>query len=130
MIDAATLTQMNGAYVMPDDAGPAWREAFEAGIDMSLLEENLRRTPWERLLANDSALALMRMVQQAKPVPDGKTHVLQQSKLKKFPFGNAYVLTLDGLIVSKSAIGRERDLAAVKQLKAIKEKIEPPNHLE
>jgi hypothetical protein len=51
---------MNGAYVMPGDAGPAWRAAYESGIDMSLLEENLSRTPWERLVANDEALALVR----------------------------------------------------------------------
>jgi hypothetical protein len=74
MIDDATLAQMNGEYVMPLDAGPAWREAFARGIDMSLLEENLRRSPWERLLANDSALALVRALSMAKPVIDGKTH--------------------------------------------------------
>ena len=73
MIDAETFAQMNGEYAMPSDAGPAWRAAFEAGIDMSLIEENLRRTPWQRLLANDSALSLMRAVQQAKPVFDGAT---------------------------------------------------------
>ena len=36
MIDAATLAQMNGEYAMPADAGPAWRAAHAAGIDMSL----------------------------------------------------------------------------------------------
>jgi hypothetical protein len=71
MIDAATLAQMNGEYAMPPDAGPAWREAFQAGVDMALIEENLRRTPWERLLANDSALALVREIQNAKPVFNG-----------------------------------------------------------
>jgi hypothetical protein len=74
VIDEATLAQMNGEYLMPPDAGPAWREAFACGIDMSLLEENLKRSPWERLLANDSALALVRAVGEAKPVFDGKTH--------------------------------------------------------
>ena len=74
MIDAVTLAQMNGEYVMPPDAGPAWRAAFAAGVDMSLIEENLKRSPWERLLANDSALALVRTVQKAKPVSDGATH--------------------------------------------------------
>ena len=73
MIDAKTLAQMNGEYAMPPDAGPAWRAAFEAGMDMSLIEENLSRTPWQRLLANDSALSLMRAIQQAKPVFDGAT---------------------------------------------------------
>lgn len=74
MIDAATLAQMNGEYVMPPNAGPAWRAAFAAGMDMSLLEENLKRTPWERLLANDRALALVRVIEQAKPVTDGIAH--------------------------------------------------------
>lgn len=67
MIDAETLAQMNGKYVCPPDAGPAWCAAMEAGIDMSLIEENLRRSPWERLLANDSALALIRDLQKAEP---------------------------------------------------------------
>lgn len=74
MLDDATLAQMNGEYVMPPDAGPAWRAAFAQGIDMSLIEENLRLTPWERLLANDRALALVRALQQAKPVTHGTAH--------------------------------------------------------
>ena len=74
MIDAGTLAQMNGEYLMPPDAGPAWRAAAAAGMDMSLLEENLKRSPWERLLANDSALALVRVIEQARPVTDGITH--------------------------------------------------------
>jgi hypothetical protein len=74
MIDEATLAQMNGKYCMPPNAGPAWRTAAALGIDMSLIEENLKRSPWERLLANDSALALVRAIQNAKPVFDGATH--------------------------------------------------------
>ena len=74
MIDPATLAQMNGEYVLREDAGPAWRAAFDAGIDMSLIEENLRRSPWERLLANDAALALVRTIQHAKPVLNGAAH--------------------------------------------------------
>jgi hypothetical protein len=68
MIDEETLAQMNGKYVCPPDAGPAWRAAMESGIDMSLIEENLNRTPWERLLANDRALALIREIEKAKTV--------------------------------------------------------------
>jgi len=73
MIDEATLAQMNGEYLMPPDAGPAWRAAFESGLDMSLIEENLKRSPWERLLSNDRALALVRAIEKAKPVFDGAT---------------------------------------------------------
>ncbi|MDE3099961.1 MAG: hypothetical protein KGJ88_10860 [Verrucomicrobiota bacterium] len=58
---------MNGKYVCPPDAGPCWRAAMEAGIDMSLIEENLRRSPWERLLANDMALALIRKIEGGRP---------------------------------------------------------------
>jgi len=36
-------------YVCPPDAGPAWRAAYEAGLDMAALEENLRLTPEQRL---------------------------------------------------------------------------------
>ena len=34
----------------------AFGEAEPADIDLSLLKENLARTPWERMLANDDAL--------------------------------------------------------------------------
>jgi hypothetical protein len=74
MIDEATLAQMNGEYCMPLEAGPAWRAAFAKGIDMSLIEENLRRSPWERLLANDSALKLIRSIEGGKSGFDGATH--------------------------------------------------------
>ena len=49
MIDEATLAQMNGEYVMPPDAGPAWRAAAKYGFDMSLIEESLKLTPEQRL---------------------------------------------------------------------------------
>jgi len=49
MIDEATLAQMNGEYVMPPDAGPAWRAAAEYGFDMSLIEDAFNQTPEERL---------------------------------------------------------------------------------
>jgi hypothetical protein len=49
MIDAATLAQMNGEYLMPPDAGPAWRAAVKHGFDMSLIEESLKLTPEQRL---------------------------------------------------------------------------------
>ncbi len=56
MIDTETLAETNGKYVMPGDAAPAWRDACEAGVDISLIEDNLKRSPWERLVANDRAL--------------------------------------------------------------------------
>ena len=74
MIDQETLAQINGKYVLPPEAGPVWRAAYEQGEDMSLLEENLRLSPWERLLANDRALALVRAVENAKPICNGKSY--------------------------------------------------------
>jgi hypothetical protein len=56
MIDEETLAQMNGKYVMPPDAGPAWRAAVEYGFDMSLVEEALRMTPEQRLEQHQRAL--------------------------------------------------------------------------
>jgi hypothetical protein len=49
MLDQETLAQMNGEYVMPPDAGPAWRAAAEFGFDMSLVEDALGMTPEQRL---------------------------------------------------------------------------------
>jgi hypothetical protein len=64
MIDEETLAQMNGKYLMPPEAGPACRAAYEVGIDMSLIEDSLKRSPWERLLANDRALGLVLALQK------------------------------------------------------------------
>ena len=36
--------------------GPTGQGAEVGDIDLSLLEESLRLTPWERMLANDDAL--------------------------------------------------------------------------
>ena len=65
MIDAATLAQMNGEYVMPPDAGPAWRAAAEYGFDMSLVEDALRLTPEQRLEQHQRALDLVLEVKEA-----------------------------------------------------------------
>jgi len=65
MIDAATLAQMNGEYVMPPDAGPAWRAAAEYGFDMSLIEEALQLTPEHRLEQHQRALDLILEVKEA-----------------------------------------------------------------
>ena len=41
---------------MPEDAGPEWRAAHEAGIDMSLIEYALELTPEERLKEHQQVL--------------------------------------------------------------------------
>ena len=65
MIDAATLAQMNGEYLMPPDAGPAWRAAHAAGIDMSLIEDSLKLTPEQRLAEHQQVLDFLLEVQEA-----------------------------------------------------------------
>ena len=65
MIDEATLEQMNGGYVMPPDAGPAWRAAHEAGIDMSLIEEALKLTPEQRLAEHQQVVDFLLEIQAA-----------------------------------------------------------------
>ncbi len=43
------------------DTGPGGEE-----FDLSLLHDSLRLTPWERLLENERALALVRMLEAAQ----------------------------------------------------------------
>ncbi|MBI5394552.1 MAG: hypothetical protein HZA91_04570 [Verrucomicrobia bacterium] len=45
--------------------GRAWRAAEAAGIDMSLVESALRKTPAERLRAHDRALAAALALREA-----------------------------------------------------------------
>jgi hypothetical protein len=66
MIDEATLAQMNGEYVMPPDAGPAWREAFARGIDMSLIEHSLEKSPMERLETHQQFLDFIVEIQKER----------------------------------------------------------------
>jgi hypothetical protein len=65
MIDEATLAQMNGKYLMPPDAGPAWRAAHAAGIDMSLIEDALKMTPEQRLAEHQQVIDFLLEVQEA-----------------------------------------------------------------
>ena len=50
--------------------------------------------------------------------------VLHHSVPARFSYGDFRVLSIDALIAAKSAVGREKDLAAVRLLRAIKEKKE------
>jgi hypothetical protein len=67
MIDATTLAQMNGEYAMPPDAGPAWRAAHAAGIDMSLIEDSLKLTPEQRLAEHQQVINFLLEIQEAGP---------------------------------------------------------------
>jgi predicted nucleotidyltransferase len=55
--------------------------------------------------------------------------VLRQSIPRRLSYGEFRLLTLDALIISKSAAGREKDLDTIKLLRAIKEKQEQQKEL-
>jgi hypothetical protein len=65
VIDEEALAQMNGRYVMPPDAGPAWRAAFAAGLDMSLIEASLALTPEQRLAEHQQVIDFLLEVREA-----------------------------------------------------------------
>lgn len=67
MLDEQTWAQINGKYVPPPDAGPAWREAAAAGIDMSLIEHALTLTPEQRLAEHQQVIDFLLSVQEAGP---------------------------------------------------------------
>lgn len=66
MIDEETLAQMNGKYVMPPDAGPAWRAAAEYGFDMSLIEASLKLTPEQRLAEHQQVIDFLVELQESR----------------------------------------------------------------
>ena len=63
MFDEEILAQMNGKYVCPADAGPAWRAAMAAGIDMSLIEHALTLTPEQRLMEHQQVIDFLSSIQ-------------------------------------------------------------------
>ncbi len=50
--------------------------------------------------------------------------VFERSMINKMSYGEFRILDIDALIDAKEKVGRERDIAAVKQLRAIKERNE------
>jgi hypothetical protein len=66
MMNDADIAQLNAPYQCPPDAGPAWREAFDAGIDMSLIEDTLRLSPMERLRDHQKSLDLVLAIEAAR----------------------------------------------------------------
>jgi len=55
--------------------------------------------------------------------------VKKQSVLASMSYGEFRFLTIDALIVAKMAVGREHDMAAVRRLRAIKERNEQQDEL-
>lgn len=77
---------------------PAWAEAKKYGIDIAMLYDNLQLTPTERI----------------------KQHQISLNMYNKFSSKPKQ----KNLIESKKAMGRPRDIEAVKQLEAIETKYE------
>ncbi len=57
---------LNAGYICPPDAGPAWRQAAAEGVDMSLIERALAKSPWDRLNDHDHALKFAQMLRASK----------------------------------------------------------------
>jgi len=72
MPDETLIEQLNRGYVCPPDAGPAWRAAYEAGIDMSAIERALEMTPEQRL-APATLLAYVATTGTIAPLPSPTT---------------------------------------------------------
>lgn len=54
-------------------AGPAWRAAEAYGCDMSLIEDNLRSTPLERIRILDRVLNTALSLRRAKERSDARS---------------------------------------------------------
>ena len=70
MIDEEILAQINGPYVCPPDAGPAWRAAADYGFDMSLVESALRMSPEQRIEEHQRALNLVLEIESSRELND------------------------------------------------------------
>ena len=64
------IEQLNRGYVCPPDAGPAWRAAHEAGVDMALIEDALQMSPEKRLQEHQRALNLVLSLASTRPPQD------------------------------------------------------------
>lgn len=51
----------------------AWENALALGLDMSLVEINLAKSPWERLKDHDQSLAFADLLRQAVHRPHEPT---------------------------------------------------------
>lgn len=65
--------QLSRRYVCPADAGPAWRAAYEAGVDMALIEDALRMPPSERLREHQRALNQVLALVEARSTHDPRS---------------------------------------------------------
>ena len=54
------------------DRNSAWQAAEAAGFDMSVVAENLRLTPWERVVAHGRVLRMAQMLRAAMEQQHGR----------------------------------------------------------
>ena len=73
----------NGIRTRRPRVGSAWEAARKYGCDMSLIEENLRKTPAERVLAHRRALQTLAMLKEAMGRPRDKEAVRQLRAIKE-----------------------------------------------
>lgn len=62
--------------------GPGWDSAIEAGIDVTMIEQNLQLSPAERLSQLESANLFVAEV-QARTVPDAVRREREQRRLQE-----------------------------------------------
>lgn len=73
LTEEALLEQLNRGYVCPPSAGPLWRAAHHAGVDMSLIEDALQMTPLQRLREHQRSLNLVLALEQARLLHDSRS---------------------------------------------------------
>lgn len=61
---------LNRGYICPKDAGPNWRAAFDAGVDMGLIEDSLLMQPEARLREHQRALNQVIGMTEGRPSHD------------------------------------------------------------
>ena len=64
---------LNDGYVCPRESGRAWREAWEAGGDMALIEDAMRLSPRERLRMHQRSLNLVLSLAQSQTSNDSRS---------------------------------------------------------
>ena len=70
LADRDLVERLNRGYVCPANAGPAWRAACEAGVDMGLMEDALQMSPAKRLREHQRALDLVLAMIKARSSHD------------------------------------------------------------
>lgn len=100
-----------------DDGMTAVERAEAYGIDVTRFENNLRLTPVQRLEQND------RVLDEAEKLA---SEFVNECGRRSIEPPEVLQLVIDALITAKRAMGRPRDLHAVLELEAIREKLHGP----